>query len=84
MIDNDFLRSLSTKAAALFPAASEAREKIEQELFTLLKSALGPLNLLSRDEFETQMQVLTQAEARISELERRVAELERLPPEAEE
>lgn len=84
MIDNDFLHNLSAKAAALFPAASEARDRIERELFTLLKSALGPLNLLSREEFETQMQVLTQAEARIDALERRVAELERVPPEVEE
>jgi BMFP domain-containing protein YqiC len=76
MIDNDFLRALSAKAADLLPMANEAKAKAERELFELLQGALKPLNLVSRDEFQAQTQLLTRAEARLAELERRLAELE--------
>jgi BMFP domain-containing protein YqiC len=76
MIDNDFLRTLSAKAAALMPLASEARQKAERELLDLLQGALKPLNLVPRDEFLAQSQALARAEARLVELERRLRELE--------
>jgi BMFP domain-containing protein YqiC len=76
MIDNDFLRTLSAKAADLLPMANEARLKAEHELFELLQGALKPLNLVSRDEFLAQTQLLARAEARLAELERRLGELE--------
>ena len=76
MIDNEFLKSLSAKAAALLPAAGAAREQAEQELFKLLQSALAPLNLVSREEFQAQLKVLEQAQAQISELEARLQALE--------
>jgi len=76
MIDNAFLRELSAKAATLLPAADAAREKAEQELFSLLKSALGPLDLVSREEFVTQLKVLEQAQAKIATMEQRLADLE--------
>jgi Uncharacterized protein conserved in bacteria len=76
MIDNDFLRKLSAKAADLMPLANEARLKAEHELFELLQGALKPLNLVSREEFLAQTQLLARAEARLSELEQRLQELE--------
>ncbi|MDR0781326.1 MAG: accessory factor UbiK family protein [Pseudomonadales bacterium] len=76
MIDNDFLRTLSTKAATLLPLANEAKEKAERELFDLLHSALKPLNLVSRDEFLAQTQLLARAQTRLTELERRLEALE--------
>ena len=76
MIDNEFLRSLSAKAATILPAAGAAREKAEQELFSLLKSALAPLNLVSREEFLAQLEVLKQAQQKIAELEQRLEGLE--------
>jgi BMFP domain-containing protein YqiC len=76
MIDNDFLRTLSTKASELLPLANEARLKAEHELFDLLQGALKPLHLVSRDEFLAQTQLLARAETRLAELERRLSELE--------
>ena len=77
MIDNDFLQRLSAKAAGLLPMASDARAKAEHELFELLQGALKPLNLVSRDEFLAQTQLLARAEARLATLEQRLEEIER-------
>lgn len=77
MLNNDFLHSLSQKAAALFPAADAARGKLEKELHGLLQSSLGKLHLVTREEFDAQREVLARAQKRIEELERRLADLER-------
>jgi len=81
MIDNAFIRELSAKAATLLPAADAAREKVEQELFSLFKSSLAPLNLVSREEFLAQLKVLHQAQAQIAALEQRLQKLEAPPVE---
>jgi ubiquinone biosynthesis accessory factor UbiK len=77
MLNNEFLRSLSTRAAALFPAAESARVKLEQELYGLLQSSLGKLHLVTREEFDAQREVLTRAAARIAELEERLDKVEK-------
>jgi hypothetical protein len=78
MLDNEFLRKLSARAAALFPAA-EAKGKelfLEQDLYRLLQSSLAKLNLVTREEFAAQMQVLERTRAEIAALEQQLAELE--------
>ena len=77
MINNEFLHTLSQKAAAVFPAAEAARSKIEHELYALLQTSLGKLHLVTREEFDLQKQVLARANERIAELEQRVARLEK-------
>ena len=79
MLDSEFLRSLSARAAALFPAAESARTKLEQELYGLLQGTLGKLHLVTREEFDAQRQVLARATSRIAELEERVQQLEQRP-----
>ena len=76
MLDQNFLRQLSERAAALLPAAEAKRKELEQDMFRLLQDNLGKLNLVTRDDLETQLRVLEQASTRIAELEQRVAELE--------
>jgi BMFP domain-containing protein YqiC len=77
MFNQEFLHTLSSKAAALFPAAEQARSKLQQELHALLQSSLGKLQLVTREEFDAQSQLLARASARIDELERRLAALEK-------
>jgi ubiquinone biosynthesis accessory factor UbiK len=72
MLNSDFLHALSSKAAALFPAAEQARAKLEQELYGLLQTSLGKLHLVTREEFDAQCEVLARATARITELEQRL------------
>jgi BMFP domain-containing protein YqiC len=80
MLDNEFLRSLSTRAAALFPAAEAARVKLEQEMYTLLQGALGKLNVVTREEFVAQQRVLEKATSQITLLEQKLTELEQRNP----
>ena len=76
MLDNEFLRSLSARAAALFPAAEAARDKFEQEMYGLLQATLGKLNIVTREEFVAQQRVLEKATQQIALLEQKLSELE--------
>ena len=80
MLDNEFLRSLSARAAALFPAAAAARAKLEQQMYTLLQDALGKLNVVTREEFDAQQRVLEKATLQITLLEQKLIELEQRKP----
>ena len=77
MIDNDFLRKLSARAAGLFPAAEAAQAKLEKELYALLQTSLGKLNVVTREEFAVQARLLEQAQTQITALESKMAALER-------
>lgn len=77
MFNQEFLHGLSAKAAALFPAADQARAKLQQDLYSLLQSTLGKLQLVTREEFDAQREVLARANARIAELERRLDALDK-------
>jgi BMFP domain-containing protein YqiC len=77
MIDSDFLQKLSARAAGLFPAADAARAKLEKELYGLLQTSLGKLNVVTREEFVAQARLLEQARAQIAALEVQMAALEK-------
>ncbi len=50
--------------------------EVEKHLKAMLQSALSKLDVVSRDEFETQQAVLLRTRERLEALEARVAELE--------
>ncbi|MGI3129230.1 accessory factor UbiK family protein [Halopseudomonas pachastrellae] len=50
--------------------------EVEKHLKALLQSALSKLDVVSRDEFETQQAVLMRTRERLEALEQRVSELE--------
>ncbi|MED5494044.1 accessory factor UbiK family protein [Halopseudomonas pachastrellae] len=50
--------------------------EVEKHLKVLLQSALSKLDVVSRDEFETQQAVLMRTRERLEALEKRVSELE--------
>jgi BMFP domain-containing protein YqiC len=77
MIDQDFLKGLSSKLADVLPAAAEARQKVEKDLFQLLQRSLSQLHIVSQEEFQAQVRVLEEAQRRISELEQKLDALER-------
>ena len=49
---------------------------LEKNLKTMLSSGFGKLDLLTREEFDVQAQVLARTRAKLEALESRVAELE--------
>lgn len=81
-----FLDALSDQASRLFSGdATPPRAELESQFKLLMQSAFSKLDLVSREEFDSQMVVLARTRARLEALERQVAELEaRIAPAAPE
>ncbi|MDQ3027509.1 MAG: accessory factor UbiK family protein [Pseudomonadota bacterium] len=73
-MNEGFLSELSARLAE-FAAANPARD-LEKNFRGLLASAFTKLELVSREEYDVQVQVLARAREKLSTLEARVAELE--------
>lgn len=54
----------------------ELKEELQKNFRTILQNALTKMNLVSREEFEVQVALLSKARSRLSALELRLAELE--------
>lgn len=76
MLNQDFIRKLSHRAAEMFPGAEHLREDFQRRLESLLQDSFDRLNIVTRDEFEAQLAVLERTRATVAELEQQVASLE--------
>ena len=76
MLDNSFLKDLSDRLVALLPAAESLRDDVRNKIEQTLKKAFSSLDLLTREEFDAQVQSLERSKQRIEELENLVTELE--------
>lgn len=74
MIDTKPLDELARRMSALI-AATPAKD-VERNLRALLTSALGRLDLVTREEFDLQREALARARERLAALEQQIAELE--------
>ncbi|MEO5677401.1 MAG: accessory factor UbiK family protein [Usitatibacter sp.] len=72
---NEGLLSELSARLAEFAAANPARD-LEKNFRALLASAFTRLELVSREEYDVQVQVLARAREKLAALEARVAELE--------
>ncbi|WP_397377270.1 accessory factor UbiK family protein [Pseudomonas sp.] len=71
------LDALTTHASRLFNGDMPLpRSEFEAQFKVLLQSAFSKLDLVSRDEFDSQMVVLARTRARLEALEAKVAEME--------
>ena len=59
------------------PGFRTVQQDLESNFRAVLRSSLGKLDLVSRDEFDTQTKVLERTRARLEQLEAQVRELER-------
>ncbi|MCL6417633.1 accessory factor UbiK family protein [Aestuariirhabdus sp. Z084] len=76
MIDKLFIAGLSRQAAQILSGdKSQFHQDAEQKLQLLLQNAFGKLNLVSRDEFDTQAAVLARTRERLEALEKRYQQL---------
>ena len=73
-MNDKLLSELSARLAAL--AVSNPAKDLEKNFRGLLAGAFSRLDLVSREEYEVQTQVLARARERLAALEARVAELE--------
>ena len=58
------------------PALRTVQQDLETNFRAVLRSSLGKLDLVTRDEFDTQSRVLERTRARLAELEARLLALE--------
>lgn len=77
MINSSQLESLVTKISeALPPGLGELPENIQKNLKMTLSSIFQKMDLVSREEFDIQTQVLAKTRQKLEALERKVAEFE--------
>jgi BMFP domain-containing protein YqiC len=74
-LETRYLDELNKKVSELL-AASPAKD-IEKNLRALLSSAFSRLDLVTREEFDVQQEVLARTREKLQQMEARVAELER-------
>lgn len=73
-MNEKLLSELSAKLAAM--AASNPARDLEKNIRGMLSSAFTRLELVSREEYDVQTQVLARTREKLGALEARVAELE--------
>ncbi|TDV18483.1 accessory factor UbiK family protein [Paraburkholderia caballeronis] len=76
----DVFNDLQSRVSELLKN-SPARD-VERNVRAMLSQGFSKLELVTREEFDAQTQVLVRTRARLEELERRVAELEQKLPVA--
>lgn len=74
MLDPKFLEDISGKISALIAKTPAA--DIEKNLRALLTAQLAKLDLVTREDFEVQKELLARAQERLKQLEAKLAELE--------
>ena len=76
MINPLFDTILKRFSSTLPPGAGLLKEDLEKNLRAALHSTFDKLDLVTREEFEIQAQVLSRSRAKLEQLEKTVAELE--------
>lgn len=77
MIDpKKFDELIDTLTSAMPPGLLQMRDDAQKNMRSALSSTLNKLDLVTREEFEVQTQVLLRTREKLEALEKRVAELE--------
>jgi len=77
MINTRFIDDLARQISSSIPTGVKTlQQDVEKNVRTLLQSAFTRLDLVTREEFDVQSQVLARTRAKLEQLERVVAELE--------
>ena len=80
MIDLAAIDDLARRLSNLVPPGmQQAREDLEQNIKATLQMSLSKLDLVTREEFDVQSEVLRKTRQQLKELEARISQLE---PEA--
>ena len=75
-MDNRILDEISSKIRSLI--SNTPAGDVDRNLRAMLAAAFAKLDLVTREEFDVQREVLLRAREKITRLENRVAELERI------
>lgn len=78
MIDPKKLDDIAKKLSDAVPdRVKSAKDEMGKQFKQVLQTQLGKLDLVSRDEFDTQTQVLLRTRQKLEELEKKLSELEK-------
>jgi ubiquinone biosynthesis accessory factor UbiK len=78
MFDPKALDDIAQRLAnAVPPGLNTLKEDMEKNFRAILQTALGKLDLVTREEFEVQKGVLSKTRSKLETLEKQVAELEK-------
>ncbi len=78
MLDPKILDDISQRLNNAIPSGIKALQSdLDKNLRAAIQSALGKLDLVTREEFDVQRKVLARSREKIEQLEKRVAELEK-------
>lgn len=79
MFDTKSIDDIANRLAGVIPPGlNSLKEDMEKNFRAILQSALGKLDLVTREEFEVQKMVLAKTRSKLEDLEKRVAEMEKL------
>jgi ubiquinone biosynthesis accessory factor UbiK len=85
MFDTKSIDDIANRLAnAIPPSLSHLKEDMEKNFHAILQSALGRLDLVTREEFEVQKAVLAKTRQKFEVLEQRITEMERQTLKQEE
>lgn len=77
MFDPKAIDDIASKlSAAVPPSLNQFKEDMEKNFHAILQTALGKLDLVTREEFEVQKAVLSKTRSKLEALEKRVLDLE--------
>jgi hypothetical protein len=77
MLDTKFIDDLARQISESIPSGiKEMQQDVEKNVHTLLQGAFARLDLVTREEFDTQTRVLARTREKLEQLEKTVAELE--------
>jgi len=77
MIDTKFIDDLARQISEAIPAGVKGmQEDVQKNIHTLLQGALSRLDLVTREEFDAQSQVLLRTREKLEQLEKAVTEKE--------
>ena len=83
MLDTKFIDDLARQISESIPAGIKGMQQdVEKNIHTLLQGAFTRLDLVTREEFDTQSRVLARTREKLEQLEKIVADLEAGQPKA--
>lgn len=74
MIKKDFLNEFIQQASQLLPG-NQSRDELQKSLQVLAQSTLAKLDLVTRDEFDAQCEVLARTRAKLDAMEQELKTL---------
>ena len=77
MFDTKFIDDLARQISKAIPAGVKGmQEDVQKNIHTLLQGALSRLDLITREEFDAQSQVLARTREKLEQLEKIISALE--------